>query len=341
MLAPVKIGNLTIDIPVCLAPMAGTSTVVYRRICHEYGAGFCPTELSSARSVRFSGIDKGFRYMRIDPEGEGVTAIQLFGNDPDDLDYAVRAICEDDRLKDVSIIDINMGCPVPKVVKTGAGSALIKTPELAGECVAAAVRAAAVYGKPVTVKTRTGFDLPGESAELIRAAADAGAAMICIHGRTRKQLYSGQADWDSIASLGKIASDRGVPVFANGDIKDSASAQKVIEQTGCAGIMVGRAAMGNPWLFASLANELCGSSYDDHTPSQEERVEMIMRHLTESCEVIREEVAVKEFRSVLPQYIKGIRGAAQIRARLMSASTVAEVEEILRKTIDGQGGGQD
>jgi len=335
MLGEVKIGNLTIDVPICLAPMAGTSTVVYRRICHEYGAGFCPTELSSARSVRFSGVDKGFRYMRIDPEGEGITSIQLFGNDPEDFDYAIRAICEDDRLREVSMIDINMGCPVPKVVKTGAGSALIKTPELAGKVVESAAKAASIYGKPVTVKTRTGFDTPGESLELIKAAASAGASMICIHGRTRKQLYSGKADWDHIAALSKPAKDLGVPVFANGDIKDEDSAKSIIEQTGCAGIMVGRAAMGNPWLFARLANELCGKDFDDHLPTDEERVSMIMRHLTESCEVIREEVAVKEFRSVMPQYIKGIRGAAQIRARLMTASTIAEVEEILRRDLLG------
>ena len=335
MLAPVKIGNLTIDTPICLAPMAGTSTVVYRRICREFGAGYCPTELSSARSVRYSGLEKGFRYMRIDPEGEGITAIQLFGNDPDDFDYAIKAICEDDRLKDVSIIDINMGCPVPKVVKTGAGSALIKTPLLAGQIVEKAAQAAAVYGKPVTVKTRTGFDHHGESAELVKAVSESGAAMVCIHGRTRQQQYSGQADWDSIAKLGAIARASNVPLFANGDIKDTDSAKRIVEQTGAAGIMVGRAAMGNPWLFAKLANGLCGASYDVTCPTDEERVNMMMRHLRESCDVIREEVAVKEFRSVMPQYIKGMRGAAQIRARLMSASTVSEVEDMLYKELLG------
>ncbi len=335
MLKAVKIGNLTIDTPICLSPMAGTSTVVYRRICHEFGSGFAPTELSSARSVRYSGIEKGFRYMRIDPEGEGICAIQLFGNDPDDFDYAIRVICEDDRLSGVSIIDINMGCPVPKVVKTGAGSALIKTPETAGDIVRASKAAAAQYGKAVTVKTRTGFDMPGESRDLIKAVCDAGADMVTVHGRTRKQMYSGTADWDELAVISGLIAPYGIPFFANGDIKDVTSASKVIEQTGCAGIMIGRAAMGNPWLFASLANALTGASFDDRQPTDEERVSMIMRHLKETCEIIREEVAVKEFRSVLPQYVKGIRGAARIRQELMTASTVEEVESILYDKLIG------
>ena len=329
MLQAVKIGNLTIDIPICLAPMAGTSSVVYRRICHEFGAGYCPTELSSARSVRFAGINKGFRYMRIDPEGEGITAIQLFGNDPVDFDYAIRAICEDDRLKDVSIIDINMGCPVPKVVKTGAGSALIKTPKLAGEIVKAAKAAGDEYGRPITVKTRTGYDSHGESSDLIKAVCDNGADMVCIHGRTRNQLYAGEANWDMLAELGSIVRGYNIPFFANGDIKDTVSAKNVIEQTECAGIMVGRYAMGNPWLFASLANELCGAHFDDSKPSDKQIVAMIMRHLTETCEIIDEDVAVKEFRSVLPQYIKGMHGAASLRNRLVRANTADEIRDIL------------
>ena len=178
MLKAVKIGNLTIDIPICLSPMAGTSTVVYRRICHEFGSGFAPTELSSARSVRYSGIEKGFRYMRIDPEGEGICAIQLFGNDPDDFDYAIRAICEDDRLSGVSIIDINMGCPVPKVVKTGSGSALMESPEKAAAIVRACKHALEGVGRnvPVTVKTRTGFNAEDNGKpDFAKALADAGA----------------------------------------------------------------------------------------------------------------------------------------------------------------------
>ena len=335
MLKPIKIGKVTIDIPICLSPMAGTSTVTYRRICHEFGAGFCPTELSSARSVRFSGVDKGFRYMRIDPEGEGVTSIQLFGNDPEDFDYAIKAIMEDERLNRVSMFDINMGCPVPKVVKTGAGSALIRTPELAGEIVKAAKMAAGRYGRPVTVKTRIGFDRPGESRDLVKAVLDSGADMICVHGRTRVQMYSGKADWNELAVLSEITGTYGIPFFANGDICDTASANKVIEQTGCAGIMIGRQAMGNPWLFARLASDLTDHSFDAHDPTPEERVAMLIRHLKEECRVIREEVAVKEFRSVMPAYIKGIRGAAQIRMHLVSAKTVAEVEDILNREVLG------
>ena len=336
MLRSVKIGNLTIDTPICLAPMAGTSTVVYRRICHEFGAGFCPTELSSARSVRFAGTDKGFRYMRIDPEGEGICSIQLFGSDPEDFDYAVRAVCEDPRLSGVSIIDINMGCPVPKVVKTGAGSALIRTPDLAGRIVGAARRAAEIYGKQVTVKTRVGFDRPLESADLIRAVLDNGAQMVCIHGRTRDQMYMGNADWDQLASLSEIVHAYKVPFFANGDIRDVLSANKVIELTGAEGIMVGRAAMGNPWLFAELAKELCGVDIDCRKPTDKDRVDMIMRYLNETLEYIREEVAVKEARSVMPHYIKGIRGAARIRYELVNATTINQVEHILYDMLLGE-----
>ncbi len=338
MLEPVKIGNLTITAPVCLAPMAGCSTVIYRTICHEFGAGFCPTELSSARSVRYSGIGKSFRYMRIDPGSEGITSIQLFGNDPEDFDHAVRAICEDGSLGRVSMFDINMGCPVPKVVKTGAGSALIKTPELAGEVVRAAKKAASEYGKPVTVKTRTGFDHQGESRDLIKAVLDGGADMVCIHARTRAQMYSGVADWDTMAELAGIVRSYNVPFFANGDIKDVDSAARCISQTGASGIMVGRAAMGNPWLFAQLANKFCGGSYDDTPPTDLMRVQMLMRHLRASCDIIREEVAVKEFRSIMPHYIKGMRGAAAIRMRLVSASTVEEVKTILYRDLLGVDG---
>ena len=329
MLGPVKIGNLTIDVPVCLAPMAGCSTVVYRRICHELGSGYAPTELSSARSVRFSGVEKSFRYMRLDPEGEGVCGIQLFGNDPEDFDYAIRTISDDERLAGVKIFDINMGCPVPKVVKTGAGSALIRTPVLAGEIVKAARQACEDSGKVLTVKTRIGYEKKGEAEDLIRAVVDNGAQMVCIHGRTRDQLYMGKADWDEIASLGGIVRDAKVPLFANGDITDLDSAQAVIEKTSCDGIMVGRAAMGNPWLFSVLADGLCGTSYGRGEPSDRERVEMIMRYLRETCLVMREEVAVKEARSIMPQYIKGMRGAAAIRMKLVSCSTVQEVEDVL------------
>ncbi|SCW57429.1 putative TIM-barrel protein, nifR3 family [Ruminococcaceae bacterium YRB3002] len=338
MLKPVKIGNMTIDVPICLAPMAGCSSVVYRRICHEFGSGYAPTELSSARSVRFSGIDKGFRYMRIDPEGEGICGIQLFGNDPEDFDYAIRAISDDERLSKVSIFDINMGCPVPKVVKTGAGSALIRTPELAGEIVRAARTAAEACGKALTVKTRIGFDRPGEASELIRAVVDNGAQMVCIHGRTRTQMYSGKADWDQIARLGETVKSAGVPLFANGDIRDVESAGEIIEKTGCDGIMVGRAAMGDPWIFARLAGGLMGLEYGVKEPADEQRVEMIMRHLREECGVIREEVAVKEARSIMPQYIKGMRGAAAIRMKLVSCSTVQEVEDVLYGELLGGAG---
>ena len=321
------IGKLQIDNPVCLAPMAGFSTVPYRVICRSFGSSFAPTELCSARSIRYRGTGPSYQYLRIDPAKEGICAIQLFGYDPIDFEYAIGAILDDELLSKTDMIDINMGCPVPKVVKTGAGSALMKDPDTAGKIVRAAVKAAC--GKPVTVKTRIGFDKGARGdPDFVKVLADSGCDMICVHGRSAAAMYSGQADIDAVAVMGKAAKECGVTFFANGDICSGSSAILMKEKTFADGLMVGRAAQGNPWVFAKIRAEMAGEEY--RAPSEEERKEMLVKHLKEEVELApSEDAAVRAMRSVFVCYVKGMTGAAGLKDRLCRALTVAEVEDIL------------
>ena len=303
----VRIGDIKIENPICLSPMAGFSSLPFRVICNEMGAGYSPTELVSARSIRYNGIDKSLRYMRIDPAGEKITAIQLFGSEPEDFEAAVRTIMATPVLQEVSIIDINMGCPVPKVVKTGSGSALMEDPQRAASIVKACkkVLAELCLNVPVTVKTRIGYNAGDKGKpEFARAVADAGCDMLCVHGRTRIQMYHGESSNEAIAVMREAVRGYDIPFFANGDITDVDSARKIIEDTGCDGIMIGRAARGNRKL-------------------------MLFRELEGRLKYLPEDVAVREFRSVMPFYIKGIPGSARIKVELCSCCKVCEVKEIL------------
>ena len=322
-----SIGKIKLDNPVCLAPMAGFSTVTYRVICRGFGSAYAPTELCSARSIRYRGVGTSYQYLRIDPEREGLTSIQLFGFDPADFEYAIGAILDDELLSKTDMIDINMGCPVPKVIKTGAGSALMKTPETAGNIVRAAVKAAC--GKPVTVKTRIGFDKGSKGdPDFIKVLSDAGCDMICVHGRSAVAMYSGEADTDAVAVMGKAAKEAGVTFFANGDICDGRSALAMKEKCFADGLMVGRAACGNPWVFDKIQKEMRGESFTE--PDFDERRKMLLRHLKEEVELApSEDAAVRAMRSVFVCYVKGMRGATGLKDRLCRAVSVAEVEDIL------------
>jgi len=323
---PAKIGKLTVKDPVCLAPMAGTSSVAFREICHEMGAAYAPTELVSARSIRFSGLEKSYRYLEISPAGEGLTAIQLFGTEPEDFTDAIGKILDDERLSSVDIIDINMGCPVKKVIKIGAGSALMKDPKRASDIVKAAVSAAG--GRPVTVKTRIGFDSDCHgSPDFVKILADSGASMVCVHGRTASQMYSGEADIDAIALMGQAAREAGVTFFANGDIKDFESAKNMLDKTGADGLMVGRGAQGNPWVFAQIKAGFDGTDY--FPPTDEERKRMLVRELKATATHLPENVAVREMRPAMCCYIKGMRGAAGLKNELCRAQTISQVEDLL------------
>ena len=327
----VKIGEIVLKNPIVLSPMAGISSLPFRIICNEMGAAYSPTELVSARSIRYNGVDKSFRYMRISPEEEGITAIQLFGSEPDDFKAAIETIMEHPDLKDVSIIDINMGCPVPKVVKTGSGSALMEDPVRASDIVKACKKTVEGLKRkvPVTVKTRTGFNAGDKGKpDFAKALADAGCDMICVHGRTRTQMYHGESSIEAIALMRDAVKSYDIPFFANGDIIDVDSARKVFERTGCDGIMIGRAARGNPWIFEQVSAGLAGSEMPKY-PDEQARKLMMIRELEGRLKYLPEDVAVREFRSVMPYYIKGLPGAARTKVELVSAVSFNEVKEIL------------
>lgn len=330
----IKIGNVEINAPlIALAPMAGTSTVTFRGICHELGSSYAPTELVSARSIVYNGVQKSFRYLEIDPEHEGVTCIQLFGNDPEDFKFAVNAICNDDRLRDVDIIDINMGCPVPKVIKTGAGSALMKDPILAGKIMQTVRQEAEKYGKAATVKTRIGFnDNMRNGPEFAKALCDSGAQAICVHGRTASQMYRGNADIDSIAAMADAVRGTDVVFIANGDIVDGPSAKRMLDVTGADGIMIGRASMGDPWIFNRVRNYL-NEDVTAVLPTAKDKCDMLLRELVGTSSRVGEPTAVKEMRSVMPHYIKGLPGSAVVKTKLCQASSIEEVRNILEDSL--------
>ena len=327
----VKIGDIKIKNPICLSPMAGFSSLPFRIICNEMGAGYSPTELVSARSIRYNGIDKSLRYMRISPSEEGITAIQLFGSEPEDFQAAIRTIMATPVLQEVRIIDINMGCPVPKVVKTGSGSALMEDAARASAIVKACKTTLAelCLNVPVTVKTRIGYNAEDKGKpDFAKALADAGCDMICVHGRTRPQMYHGDSSNEAIALMREAVRGYDIPFFANGDITDVSSAKKIIEETGCDGIMIGRAARGNPWIFEQVAAGLAGKEMPAF-PDIADRKNMLIRELEGRLKYLPEDVAVREFRSVMPFYIKGIPGSAQLKVKLCGATGAEEVKEIL------------
>lgn len=327
----ISIGGITIPGNIALSPMAGVSHIAYRGICREMGAAYAPTELVSARSIRYNGLEKSMQYLRIDPISEGITAIQLFGAEPEDFKAAIEKIMEDPVLSKVDILDINMGCPVPKVVKTGAGSALMNDAIRAASLVRACKEALSGLPRkiPVTVKTRIGFD-PADKGkpDFAKALADAGCDMLCVHGRTRPQMYMGDCNREAIALMRDAIRGYDIPFFANGDVTDGPSAASLMEETGADGVMIGRAARGNPWIFSEVAAYLDGG-HGIMGPSEQDRKETLLRELEGRCRWCDEEIAVREFRSVMPFYVKGLRGAASLKVRLCSALTVDEVKEIL------------
>lgn len=330
MLNPIQIGNITISNPVFLAPMAGTSTLPFRKICYEHGAGLCTTELTSARSILYNGLSKSFRYMRIDPKAEGITSIQLFGSEKEDFTNAISQICNDELLGQVSIIDINMGCPVPKVVKTGAGCALMKNPKAAFDIAYASVKEASKYGKPVTIKTRIGYSQEKDNGvEFVKHLAQSGIAGLCVHGRYGTQMYHGVANVEVIASMRKSICDVKIPFIANGDITDGPSAKNMIEKTEADAISIGRAAAGNPWIFQEISSFLVGDSYTK--PSSGDRIAMFWRELNEACSLQDETVAVKEMRGQMSSYLKGIVGSSKVRSALCTALTRDQVRAILEE----------
>ena len=314
-----KIGNVGLSSPFLLAPLAGITDGPFRRLCREAGAALVYSEMVSAKGLWYKDKNTG-KLLEI-LEGESPVAYQLFGHEPEIMAFAAREL---DGCGNV-IFDINMGCPVPKIVKNGEGSALMKNPDLAHDVVAAAVKNTS---KPVTVKIRAGWDTNSINAvEMAHAVSAAGAAAIAVHGRTREQYYTGKADWSVIAAV-KRAVD--IPVIGNGDVTDAQSGLRMMEETGCDFVMIGRGALGNPWIFSELNAAWRGEPLPS-PPTKEEKKQMMLRHFNDVLDLKGEYVAVREMRKHVGWYLKGVPGAAAFRGRINQISSAEE----LRRAIEG------
>lgn len=312
-----KFGHIVTKNNVFLAPMAGVTDLPFRLICKEFGCGMLYTEMISAKGLLYES-KKTNELLSID-EREHPIGVQLFGSDPHILSEMAKKVEE----TPVDFIDINMGCPAPKITKNGEGSALMKSPKLIGEIVYAVVRA---VNKPVTVKIRKGFDENTINAiEVAQIIEQAGASALTIHGRTREQYYSGKADWGIIK---EVKNRIKIPVIGNGDIKTPEDAKKMLEDTGCDAIMIGRAAYGNPWIFSRTVHYLeTGELIKE--PSVEERANMMLRHARSLIDYKGELIGIREMRAHLAAYVKGIPGAAQLRSQLTKVKSYDEIEHLL------------
>lgn len=317
-LRKLKIGNVTLENNVILAPMAGVSDLPFRLLCKEQGAGLLGMEMVSAKAIMYNSKNTE-ALMEIHPD-EMPVSLQLFGSDADIISEMAKRI--EDR--PFSILDINMGCPVPKVVNNGEGSALMKNPALVREIVSKTVE---TVRKPVTVKIRKGFD--GEHAnavEIAKAAEDAGAAAVAVHGRTREEFYSGKADWKIIAEVKKAVN---IPVIGNGDVTDGESAKRMLEETGCDGVMIGRAARGNPWIFREVTAYL-ENGRKEPRPEAEEVKDVILRHAELQTRYKGEYIGIREMRKHIAWYTAGYPHSAKFRGRI---NEIEGMEE-LRKGIE-------
>ena len=317
------IGNVVMDNPLVLAPMAGVTDLPFRLLCKEQGAGLVCMEMVSAKAIYYNNKNTE-ALLEIDTREKPVS-LQLFGSDPEIMAAMAHRI--EDRPFD--ILDINMGCPVPKVVNNGEGSALLKNPELVRKIVTAVVKA---VDKPVTVKIRRGFDEDSVNAvEIAKIIEDCGAAAVAVHGRTREQYYSGKADWDIIRQVKEAVS---IPVIGNGDVTSPETAVALMEQTGCDGIMIGRAVRGNPWLFSEILHYLETGEHKAR-PTMEEVSEMILRHTRMQVELKGEYTALREMRKHVAWYTAGFPHSARLRARTNEISTMQELEELI--SVQGNG----
>ncbi len=309
-------------LPLGLAPMAGFTTAPFRTLAARLGASFTVTELVSARGIRHDpSLKRSARYLQ--PTGGGKPwGIQLFGRDPDDFVFAIQRLLSEPLYRAASFIDLNMGCPAPKVLKEGAGCSLMRDGQLVSRIVGAAVKAGSAFGCPVTAKIRSGVSPDAINAvEIAKAIEQGGAAAVTVHARTLDQYYRGRADWQVIGQVKEVLS---IPVFGNGDLELPGDLEKMRVMTDCDGFMVGRAARGNPFIFRALRGGAAEIS-------SQEWLEAMIEHLDASVEMLGEAVAVRELRSHFAFYLRGFEGSAQLRRQVMEPTGRDGVVKILRE----------
>ena len=316
-----KIGTVELENNLILAPMAGVTDLPFRVLCKEQGAGLICMEMVSAKGILYN--NKNTEQLLSIDEREHPVSLQLFGSDPEIMSQMAKRI--EDRPFD--ILDINMGCPVPKIVNNGDGSALMKNPLLAGQIIEKTVRA---ISKPVTVKIRKGFDEAHVNAvEMAHIAEESGAAAVAVHGRTREQFYAGKADWDIIRQVKEAVK---IPVIGNGDIFTPEDAIAMQRQTGCDGLMIARGAQGNPWIFSRI-NHYLETGELLEKPPVEEMTQMILRHARMQIEFKGELAGMREMRKHAAWYTGGYQHASKLRSRINEVATYEELEELLQEFV--------
>jgi len=316
-----KIGNVELANPCVLAPMAGVTDLPFRLLCREQGVGLLSMEMVSAKAISFH--NKNTQALMEIAGGENPISLQLFGSDADIISEMAKEI----EARPFDILDINMGCPVPKVVNNGEGSALMKNPKRVEEIVTKTVKA---VKKPVTVKIRKGFDEGHVNAvEIARIIEASGAAAIAVHGRTREQYYSGEADWDIIRQVKEAVS---IPVIGNGDVTSAVRAKEMMEATGCDGIMVGRAARGNPWIFREIVQYL-ETGVIPERPSRREVKEMILRHCELQLQYKGEYTGIREMRKHVAWYTAGYPHSSRLRGRINEIGSMDSLKKLLEESF--------
>jgi len=315
------IGNIEVKNPVFLAPMAGVTDWAYRTVCAELGAGVTVTEMVSSRALVYQ--DKKSRKLLRKNEGS-ICGAQIFGNDPQIMAEGARLALE---ISGCDFIDINMGCPMPKIAQSGDGCGLMRTPELAGDIVKAVTKAVEV---PVTVKCRLGWDKGNINVlDFTKRMEDNGAAMVAVHGRTRAMLYSGVADWDMIT---KVKNQLSIPVIANGDITGGETAVKCLKRTGADGIMIGRSVFGDPWVFEEVAYALRGEEYPGR-PCLADRIAVAVKQFQLSEEDHGEKIACLEARKHFAWYLKGVSHSSYYKNQITSLTTMEDIYRVARDVV--------